>query len=520
MINNNIVLNIRDSITSSIVNFGFKDVRTLWENSSWRGRTVYVLIALATVTSVIAIIAYAVTPCFFRKPINRQPTPPLVKSTPQNLPLVANVLPQTNPPPPLVSEEPLKSIDPILTQKETENPLLPILDTLKEINTEETATQYILTTNGFEKEPHDYCDPSYGYRGEVQGNAMLRGVTACVTKKYPHAISPTALSKQKELNLEQYLIFTIRRFAHAHSFNGKIGLPSGKKMNLDGFCEAYTIPMIASSYQDYAKTSNFFTEEDQAWIVQQFNKTASSDLTAPEDIQALLLCAHDPKFTGPEAIGTGYDWHSTGTMFFAMKGKYLIYCNRNSQPGVHVIQIPDFNVISEKVIRQLCKRQEIKSNESFDIGQITRQFNGKVVHYEKMSCQKVGNCTYTSMKALLFSFMTIRYLMTQMADQLADSDKIEPAVWAQAFKDVTQEYKKWSEFDRKEVVFNPFIQEVEEELLMEKTEETNGLLKTYGEVLKIWWDKYSQNEKYDESTIEQVELLQHQISIALLPAES
>ena len=152
-------------------------------------------------------------------------------------------------------------------------------------------------------------------------------MTANVTKKFPHAISLEALKEQKEANLIQYLIIEMKRFGHAFGLEGFAPLPSGQEVNLEGFCEAFTVPMLTSSFEKYAKTSKFFTDEDIWWISRYFNETTSSDHIAPEMIQALTIMIQDPSFLDPISIGTGYDWHSTGAIFI---GNYLIYCNRGA----------------------------------------------------------------------------------------------------------------------------------------------------------------------------------------------
>lgn len=194
----------------------------------------------------------------------------------------------------------------------------------EEMKRRRDATTEILSTQGFEMEPGDR-ETQYGYKGEVQGTAALRFATAKATRDIPSAISPAALKEMRETNLEQYLILKLKRFGHALGLKGYLTLPSGKKFNLEGFCEAFTVPMIASSFQEFVRTNDFYSKEDCAWIVKNFNQTTSSDYTEPDDIQVIATLIQDPDFKGPISLGTGHHWHSTGTLFF---GNYLIYCNR------------------------------------------------------------------------------------------------------------------------------------------------------------------------------------------------
>ncbi len=138
----------------------------------------------------------------------------------------------------------------------------------------------------------------------------------------------------------------LKRFGHAFGLKGLAPLPSGQKVNLEGFCEAFTVPMLTSSFEKYAHRSKFFTAQDIQWISQYFNETTSSDHIAPEMIQALAIMIQDPSFSGPISIGTGYDWHSTGAVFI---GNYLIYCNRGAGgKGVDVYYLPDRQKVTER----------------------------------------------------------------------------------------------------------------------------------------------------------------------------
>src|SRR5262249_40133972 len=150
-----------------------------------------------------------------------------------------------------------------------------------------------------------------GLKGEVQGNQALRHTVAKVTKLFPQAIGLKALKEQREVNLEQYLTIKLKRFAHAFALKGFVTLPSGKQFNLEGFCEAFTIPMLTASFQNYSKQGKFFSKADYEWVIEHFNQTTSSDHTAPDDIQVLACMLQDPNFVGPLALGTGHHWHST-----------------------------------------------------------------------------------------------------------------------------------------------------------------------------------------------------------------
>lgn len=324
------------------------------------------------------------------------------------------------------------------------------------------ATAAILSTHGFEREPKDAHPTVYGYVGEVQGTTALRFATAKATRDFPEAISPAALKEQRDINFEQYLILKLKRFAHAHDLAGFVTLPSGKKFNLEGFCEAFTVPMIASAVQSFAKTNTFFEKKEWEWIVKGFNQTTSSDYTEPDDIQVFSTQIQDHHFRGPLSIGTGYNWHSTGTLFF---GNYLIYGNVGStepEYGIHVYFLPDRSaVINDGVVWEMTKRQEISGDEKFGLERIVKHLGGQLVFHQKMPTQIVGNCTYKSMLLVLLVYMVIKQILKFHSEEDDPHLFVDPDIWATAFDLLLPVYEKFVAFDQ-ELNFNALIEEIEE----------------------------------------------------------
>lgn len=371
----------------------------------------------------------------------------------------------------------------------------PVSETAEEIQKRRDATAAILSTLGFIRDPDDR-ETHRGYRGEVQGNAALRFATAIATRDIPGAISPYSLKEQREINLEQYLILKLKRFAHAHDLRGFLTLPSGREFNIEGFCEAFTVPMIASSFQLFARRKGFFTPEDAEWIVKHFNQTTSSDYTAPDDIQVFPIQIQDPDFKGPISLGTGHLWHSTGTLFF---GNYLLYGNRgfgDNESGIHIYFMPDRSRITDGVIWEMTKRQE--GGEMYGHERIVKDLGGQVVHYFRIPPQQVGNCTYTSMGTLLFTFMVLRQLMNFYGEE-GDAPHIytDPSIWENAFATLEPIYKEWEAFDR-ELVFNETLEEIEEWASKKTSFSNHPLEEIYRTLLQIWHEhqKYKQVQPY------------------------
>lgn len=331
------------------------------------------------------------------------------------------------------------------------------IESVREAENRRKGTEVILTTKGFERDKSDRLGRN-GYKGEVQGNSALRFATARETKINPRAISLFSLKEKRESNLEQYLILKCKRFAHAWNLKGFLKLPSGKEFNMEGFCEAFTVPMIASSFLDFAKDSLFFTEDDYQWIVHEFNQTSSSDYTEADDIAVHSLVIPDSNFCGPISLGTGYDWHSTGTIFF---GNYLIYCNRgggDGGTGIHVIYLPDKSKINDAVIFEMIKRQEVLSGDFFGFSRILRDLGGESLYYFEMPPQSAGNCTYTSMLLVLYAMMILKYLIKNNREPHLHTDSKE---WQEAFESLEPVYSSFVVFDQQQVL-QDMLDEIEE----------------------------------------------------------
>ncbi len=372
---------------------------------------------------------------------------------------------------------------------------------IPDISNQEAATKVILTTKGFADDPEDpeYTRTKYGPKGVVQGSKALRFATAKVTKEFPYAISLAELTKQRQVNLEQYLILKLKRFGHAMGLHGYVTLPSGGKVNLEGFCEAFTIPMLVSSFDNYAKTSSFFTKEEREWIVANFNQTSSSDYTDSSEIQLFPFLIQDKDFIGPISLGTGHDWHSTATIFF---GDFILFCNRGAgdvNPGIHIYHLPDRSVITEAVIWDMTKRQEIQKP-TFGNKGIVNLLGGNLMHYEKLPGQEVGNCTYTSMETALFAMMVIKKI-SEIPQECIDSK-----AWEDVFVALRPEYQRWVDVDR-QLVFQDMINEIQEWKDNKTDFGKNDLKKTYQEVLSHWYSKFE--NRTNPLITQMIELLQH-----------
>lgn len=302
-----------------------------------------------------------------------------------------------------------------------------------------------------------------------QGTPQLREVTAMQTKGSGfHALCPSVLRKQKQENPDQYWTLKLKRIGHAFDLKGILELKN-KKVNLEGFCEAFTIPMLASSFshfvdsldsnKEYAK----WLKQDVDWIIDTFNETTCSDLITEEDIDRIGTQIRDPDFIGPLCIGTGYDWHFSFAVFLK---NYLIYGDRGKifnkdLPGLHVFKLPDRQLFTADVVHHLTKRQEWKRDHFFKQDKLTKDLKAKHRCYYPFNSQNAGNCTYAN--AQMGMFIILALAKSQLHLTFAENDSMKLPVklsvydWKHIFEGVQPIYEDWLTFDRNYILQDFFL---------------------------------------------------------------
>lgn len=339
---------------------------------------------------------------------------------------------------------------------------------------------------------------------ELQGGG-LRAVVATATKEFPEAISPAAMRAQRQVNFEQYLAMKFKQFSHIEEVEGRIPLPSGKLIALEGFFEEFAIPMVISSYNEYSKNSTFFAEKDKEWILSEFNKIIYCDYVSKKEVQNIVTTLQDPNFKGPMIVQTGFSGHCAAVMFF---GDYLFYADRgcsSTEPGTSIFRIPNRELITENFVSGLMNRKDIKQKEYHMLENILTELNAEQVHYEKAPAQKVGNCTHATMNTILNDLMAVRYLLNKKDIQLK---KLTKKDWSEAFSKVKPEHKKCTDAERK-VIFDDMISEIEEWLAQNTDIASHKLKKTYEDLLTCWL--YTANTVREPSAEKKVKELLNQL---------
>jgi hypothetical protein len=307
---------------------------------------------------------------------------------------------------------------------------------------------------------------------------QLRGAAAILANDCPEAFSPTALKAQRETDLEQYLAFTLKRFSHVHELNGYVTLPSGKQLKLEGFFDVFTAPMVMSSFRNFAKDSLEIPAKLRKWILRQFQKIRFSDYISKKDIEELVPTLQSADFDGAILQSIGFDIHCAVNIWYK---DLLFYCDRGSdhiQHGIYVLKVPNRDLITEDFLWERIKTEEIKEKDYDILNTLVTELGAEVVHYEPMSSQSVGNCSYATMEAALFALMAI---------EKVESGKIghQSQPWMTAFYGAKRAFQKWTQYDH-ESVFDSLMEEIEEWLADKDGFGKHDLKQTYQEVLTYW----------------------------------
>ncbi len=316
-----------------------------------------------------------------------------------------------------------------------------------------------LQSGEFQLVPEDYVKRK-GKRGfsicQEQGSPALRRAARLFAKDQPAFFRPSILRKIRRFHERNFRILQLKRLGHALNLDGLLSLSDGTHTQYNGFSEAFSIPMLASSVQEYAsRKESRISEKAGSWIAAILNNTSSSDLHTSGEGKELLDKMLDPNCPDPISISSGYDWHSTQLFIFR---KHLIYCNRGAGsdpwPGVAVFRIPDIAKFTPGLIDALINRHSVGYHDwrqNLSLTSLTETLGLEFVYWHKQNSQKTGNCTYTSAKSGIRALLAIRFLIDKCGGRPEVFSSLE---WENAFNQTRAEYQDWNDFDKNLVILD------------------------------------------------------------------
>src|SRR5262249_34590940 len=139
----------------------------------------------------------------------------------------------------------------------------------------DAAAKILFLGKNFEKDTNDYSTKQ-GYIGEVQGHRDLRLRARRVNVDVFH---PSNLQAKKDLNPKFYFHLIAKRLAHSFGLKGmELGF------DLEGFNEAYSIPMLASILKHF-RPSKEFGQEDMEWVAERLKNALMGEETSKESFE-------------------------------------------------------------------------------------------------------------------------------------------------------------------------------------------------------------------------------------------
>lgn len=272
---------------------------------------------------------------------------------------------------------------------------------------------------------------------EEHGSRSLREIVVKILENPDgfNAFSPKALRTHRHLNQDLFLTFLCKRVAHVFSLMGELELPGKKKLNLESFNETFTMPMLTSSLLSFALELINKSEQRKALLlVDILRKALFHDRNDDAKLEAALK---DFQNGLPIVMGGGFDWHSTQCILFQ---DYFIYCNRgwdskcgSEGDGWNVFKIGNKEKINAEWIKKITNRLAYEETDYPSCKKLIEELDAQFIYRHPMKGQRVGNCTYTSFKALISALMVLVEI----------SDDFKNKVSADAFKSSSTGGKKF-----------------------------------------------------------------------------
>jgi len=326
------------------------------------------------------------------------------------------------------------------------------------------ATRRLMNQPGFVDDGtlSDHKHYQHGPVSVVQGHEHLRHETWQLFQKHVDLMNPAALKQCKKHNPALYKVLQMKRFGHRFSL-GKTFHVDGKSHLFEGFNEAFTLPMIASSLKQFSEENrNVLDQETADWLTNKLTQaiTHESENVNYEQVVKNIL---DPNYKEPIVIAHGYDWHLKPIVFW---NGFFIDINRGNgrtrgKSGIRVYKIGNLQSINATLIRNLSQRLGQTDSTYLSEDLLERLLNLQLITEQEMKAQEAKNCTFANTIGTVELLLAIHHLQS---NSMSDNPIVVPGGmvdWPQAFDKAKPLYKKWQQFDRRLVMDN-FLSDFEE----------------------------------------------------------
>ncbi len=330
-------------------------------------------------------------------------------------------------------------------------------------------TAHILKSDGFVRE--GARDSNYELRNnqtvaEVQGSSAFCKMVLQYAEQTPSILSPSNLRSQRHVNKTLCDTLIFKRIGHVFN-QSKILNVGNKIVSMEGFSETFGATMLRDMFDQFASLRiDLVSKEMHDSINESLSKAIWHDNLTETKLSEIHGLIHDPSYSYPVCIGSGYVWHSTWAIFFCTKyGDFLFYCNRGAgcagKPGVTILKINNKKNITHELLKKIASRLTVTGAEYANLEKIQIDLWAERIDYIPMKAQKVGNCVYASEKAKIFSLLLIDVARKHFEKNIELTKRQWPTPFSSSMvQNAKQIYKEFSKFD-KEAVLEDFLQSLE-----------------------------------------------------------
>jgi Leucine-rich repeat (LRR) protein len=211
------------------------------------------------------------------------------------------------------------------------------------------------------------------------------------------------------------LILIAKIVGHILHLKGTIPVAKNQTCQFEGFSETFCIPKLIGRWNAFAR-EGFVSQETHAVIAFSLLNALWHDNCSEQRLKEVLTDIHNPSYSCPTVVGTGWVWHSTYAIFYKhpedSKNEIRIaYCNRGSdcgdRSGIVFLKVKDKSKITLEFLEVLGNRIKTAHAHYMSLERIKNELGAEEVIHFPMTLQKSGNCSYANLKATIYALLRI-----------------------------------------------------------------------------------------------------------------
>lgn len=289
----------------------------------------------------------------------------------------------------------------------------------------------------------------------AQKKEMFFKTVMLITEKNHFVLSPNYLRAGQEyaeriLDLDDknmHLLIKYKKLSQVFNLKGEITLPNEVLFDLEGGRNQLQFPALRAAFDQFAYIrKDLISDQTLISITKSLSNADYDSYIKDEKIAEIHKNIHDCCYCDSIIVVSGDANHSIKIIFFKKPsgGNYLLYCNRGrgskGQPGIQVLKLDKTSKITKQFIKSLSERRKLPKGNCITVDELNEILGSKTICYIPMAPQKVGNCVYSSYKAVFYALFLVRIFKENPWIEDFNFPELEKK-WAK------QVYKEFSRFD-------------------------------------------------------------------------